>query len=111
MIFVQGSLLGASWHPSACVLQSGAKLAPSHTCNKSTTTGPEAADLVSSGHSGSLSRWYNDAALGYIWGGIGTHIGPMAGGTSHGGSQPPTYCTWYDSRVCPVNTAIEIWVY
>ena len=111
MIYLKDVLLGTSWHPSGCVLQSGAKLVPSHTCNASTTTGPEANDLSSSGHSGSLTRWYNDAAIGYIWGGIGTHIGPVAGGTGHGGYQPPTYCTWYDSRVCPVNSAIEIWAY
>jgi hypothetical protein len=111
MIYIAGELLGNSWHPSACVLQSGAKLSASHTCNASTTTGPAANDLSQSGHAGSLTRWYNDGAIGYIWGGIGTHIGPIAGGTSHGGYKPSTYCTWYDSRVCPKNSAIEIWVY
>ena len=110
-VYVEGSLLGRAWHSKACVLQSGAKLPGSHICNNSTTGGPDDTSLIASGHVGSLTRWYNDSNLGYIWGGIGTHVGPMPGGSSIGGLKPHTYCTWYDSRVCPKDTAIMIWVY
>ena len=109
-VYIEDSLLGRSYHNKGCVLQSGSKLAGSHICNQSTTAGPDGVSLIASGHVGSLTRWYNDSNLGYIWGGIGTHVGPMPGGSSIGGLKPHTYCTWYDSRVCPKNTAIMIWV-
>ena len=110
-VYVEDALLGRSYHNKACVLQSGTNLGGSDICNHSTTGGPNATGLLSSGHVGSLTRWYNDSNYGYIWGGIGTHIGPMAGGSSIGGLKPHTYCTWYDSRVCPKDSAIMIWVY
>jgi hypothetical protein len=107
VVTLGGSPLGTSWHPSACVLQSGQWLDASHVCNSSTTVGPDSASYTQSGHTGSLSRWYTDAAFGFIW--PNTHIGPAPGGWDHSGDLPNPYCTWYDYRVCPTDSTFEIW--
>jgi hypothetical protein len=104
--------MGSSFHPSLCDFQALPPRDPSHVCNRSTRGGPAATDYLQSGHRGALARWYVDSDLGYLWGGgieFGTHIGPVPGGST--GSQPPTYCTYYDSRSCSVDSAFEIWAY
>ncbi len=108
------SLFAASFHPKECSLRTvplgSESPAAGDICNKSTTVGPnDTASYVQSGHRGSLTRWYVDPALGYIW--PYQHIGPMPNGTDHGGGIPATYCTWADSRTCPEDTAFEIWAY
>ena len=107
VITLDGSPLGTSWHPTACVLQSGQWLSANDVCNSSTTVGPASTSYVQSWHTGSLSRWYTDAAFGFIW--PNTHIGPVPGGTDHGGGLPNPYCTWYDHRVCPTESTFDIW--
>jgi hypothetical protein len=104
--------MGSSFHPSLCEFRTIPTHPVDDVCNRSTRNGPMDTNYVQSGHYGSLTRWYVDAELGYIWGGgtlFGTHIGPVAGGQSH--SLPPTYCTYYDSRSCPIDSAFEIWAY
>ncbi len=108
VIYYDGALLGQSWHPSTCTLQTGTMLSANDVCNQSTTTSAAANDYLQSGHYGSLARWYVDANFGYIW--TYTHIGPVAGGTGHGGALPEPYCTWYDYRTCPSDSEFEIWV-
>ncbi len=109
VIRINGTELGSSWHPSTCTLQSGSWLSAGDNCNASTTAGPNDTNRTQSGHAGTLTRWYVDSSFGYIW--PSTHIGPISGGTSHGGSLPPTYCTYYDGRHCPQNSQFEVWAY
>ncbi len=111
-ITYDGALLGRSWHPSDCVLVTSQNAAAEARCNASTRTGRDATDYTQSAHQGVLSRWYVDAELGYILSGAtdwGLHIGPVSGGTDHGGSTPSPYCTWYDHRLCPAASAFELW--
>gem|GEM_PF-2871586 len=108
VVTIDGTALTPAYHPSACVLQSGTDLDASDLCNESTTVGPNETSRSQSGHTGSLTRWYVDYEVGYIWGAVGTHVGPIDGGTGLG-QAPGTYCTWYDSRTCPSETALEIW--
>lgn len=109
------TMLGKAFHPKECVLRTvplSATDSPpaSDPCNKSTSLGAnDTSGYRQSGHFGSLNRWYVDAELGYLW--PSQHIGPILGGTSHGGGLPPTYCTWYDERTCPEDSAFEIWAY
>jgi hypothetical protein len=108
------TLLGTAFHPAECVLRTvpnGPDSPPvSDVCNKSTTTGRDDVDhYIQTGHKGSLTRWYVDGALGYIW--PTQHIGPIPNGTDHVGNLPLTYCTWVDSRSCPQDSAFEIWAY
>jgi hypothetical protein len=107
VLTLDGNPMGTTWHPSTCVLQSGVWLPANHVCNSSTTAGPDSTSHLASWHTGSLSRWYTDASLGYIW--PNTHIGPVPGGWDHGGGLPNPYCTWYDYRVCPTASTFEIW--
>ncbi len=108
VVYYEGALLGQSWHPSSCALQTGTTLPAGDICNSSTTTGPDATDYIQSGHQGTLTRWYVDADFGFIW--LNTHIGPVPGGTHHYGGLPEPYCTWYDHRTCPGASEFEIWV-
>ena len=109
------TLFGTSFHPKECTLKTvpvgSDSPAATDVCNKSTKVGPnDTSNYVQSGHPGSLTRWYVDGELGYIW--PTQHIGPMPGGTYHGpGNLPPYYCTWVDSRTCPEDTAFDIWAY
>lgn len=109
------TLFGTAFHSSdgelnTVPLGAGSPTA-SDVCNKSTKLGPnDTTGYVQSGHGGSLTRWYVDTELGYIW--SDQHIGPIANGISHGSVLPPTYCTWYDeTRMCPEDSAFEIWAY
>ncbi|MCK6527766.1 FG-GAP-like repeat-containing protein [Myxococcota bacterium] len=109
VVYADGAVLSPSYHRSACTLQSGSWLNATDVCNQSTTSGPDATDWVQSGHAGSLTRWYVDGAVGYIW--PYTHVGPISTGWAHGGNLPNPYCTWYDYRVCNQATYFEIWAY
>jgi hypothetical protein len=109
MIRIGTTVLGRSFHPTACAFQHNYGLAAGDICNKSTRSGPAATDYTQSGHAGMLSRWYVDAGFGYISPYI--HLGPISGGTSHGSSLPPTYCTYHDSRTCPSDTSFEVWAW
>lgn len=114
MVMYRGApltLVGRSWHKSACTLASATDHAVGDVCLDSTTGGPTATSYQASGHHGVLTRWYVDGTIGYIWGVVGTHVGPMPGGTSGGSNLPTTYCTWYDTRTCPLDTALELWIY
>ena len=109
VIRINGTEFGTAWHSSTCALQSGSSLSSSDICNASTTAGPNDTNRTQSGHPGTLTRWYVDSSFGYIW--PDTHIGPISGGASQGGSLPPTYCTYYDGRHCPQNSQFEVWAY
>ena len=101
VILSNGTVLGSSWHPSACTLQSGMWLSPVEICNESSTVGPNDTNRTQSNHPGTLTRWPVDAVIGYIW--PNTHIGPISGSG--------TYCTYYDSRYCLQSSQFEIWAY
>ena len=106
------ALMSHVWHRSTCVLDTDADHPSGHACLDSNKVGPSfTGTWAASTHHGSLSRWYVDPAIGYIWGAVGTHIGSIPGATYHGGGNPTDFCTWYDSRTCPADTAMELWVY
>jgi hypothetical protein len=104
-----GVVLGESWHPSSCELEWNEWVPATSDCNLSTRSGASATDYTASGHRGALGRWYVDSSFGYLL--PITHIGPMPGAESHGGSLPNPYCTFYDHRVCTYDAAIEVWAY
>ena len=108
-VFIDGSLLGESWHPNSCEVTWSSAVSTGSDCGLSTRSGASATDYTRTAHDGALTRWYVDWGLGYIL--PYTHIGPISGGTSHGSSSPTPYCTFYDSRACPRDSAIEVWVY
>ncbi|MED5528103.1 MAG: fibrinogen-like YCDxxxxGGGW domain-containing protein, partial [Actinomycetota bacterium] len=106
--FAGSSLVGDSWHPSSCSV-TWATATTDADCLESTRSGPSATDYTTSGHAGALTRWYVDGSFGYIL--PHTHLGPVSGGHSHGGSLPNPYCTFYDSRTCPQPSKFHVWVY
>jgi hypothetical protein len=106
--FVSGDLLGDSWHPSTCNI-SWVGSTTDDDCMLSTRSGPDATDYTTSGHGGAITRWYVDSSFGYIF--PPTHLGPIAGGTGHGGSTPNPYCTFYDHRACPQPAEMQVWIY
>jgi hypothetical protein len=105
---VRDEVLGESWHPSSCHITWSAGTTDDD-CLNSTRSGASATDYTRSAHSGALSRWYVDSSFGYIFPHI--HLGPIAGGHSHGGSTPNPYCTFYDSRTCPQDSKYQVWVH
>ncbi len=111
VVQVGGETLGESWHPQDCVLQTGVAVDADDPCNASTTGGADDLDYTQSLTDATLGRWEVDDALGYLWGAPGVQLGPVEGGTDHEGALPDPYCTWIDERVCPVESAIEIWAY
>lgn len=110
VVLVGGEVLGESWHPQDCVLQTGVEVVASDPCNASTTGGPDDLDYLQSEADSPLGRWGVDETLGYTWSWPGVALGPVDGGTDHAGELPDPYCTWYDeASLCPVATAIELW--
>ncbi len=81
----------------------------SSDCNLSTRSGSEVTGHTRSDHRGARGRWYVDSSPGYLL--PITHIGPLPGAESHGGSLPDPFGTFYDHRVCSNDAAIEVWAY
>ena len=106
--YVSGSLVGHSWHKSSCHITWSTGTTDGD-CLLSTRSGASATDYTTSGHAGAITRWYVDSSFGYIL--PHTHLGPIAGGTSHGGSTPNPYCTFYDARACPQPSKFHVWIY
>jgi hypothetical protein len=106
VIEIAGTELGKVWFPNTCVIDS---IYPGTggDCHDSSTSSSTSTAYTVSDHPGSLSRWYVDSAIGFIW--PYTHIGPIDGGLDH--TVPSTFCTYYDTRVCPTSSSVEIWVH
>jgi hypothetical protein len=110
---------GKAFHRRECVFNSQTNYQIGHLCLQSTQIGPNDTQYQASGHYGLLSRWYVGSGsfgsgqiryliLGANSGGI--HISPVSNGERGDSSHPGGYCTYYDSRTCPMDSAIEVWV-
>ena len=110
---------GVSFHRAGCVFNSLVNYAKGHICLQSTQLGPNNTTYQNSGHPGTLSRWYvggggfNSGQIRYLllganWGGI--HVSPVSNGERGNSLHPGGYCTYYDSRTCPMDSALEVWV-
>ena len=110
---------GAAFHPAACAFNSRVNYALGHVCLNSTQAGPNSTTYQKSGHTGLLTRWYvgsggyNSGQIRYLLLGNnagGIHVSPVSNGERANSSHPGGYCTYYDSRTCPMASALEVWV-
>jgi LruC domain-containing protein len=110
---------GRSFHRRECGLNFSTNYTVGHVCLQSTQGGPNDTGYVASGHGGQLTRWYvggggfNSGQIRYIiYGGANPvlHVSPVSNGERGDGSHPGGYCTYYDTRTCPMDSALEIWV-
>ena len=111
---------GKAWHPATCRFDVTTNAATSSACALSTQGGPSSTAYARSGHPGILPRWYvggatfGSGAIQYLIfnsaGTAGTHISPVSNGERAFGSITGGYCTYYDTRTCPMDSALEVWV-